>query len=346
MDELILPKIEITFAPIWWQQKYGMDFGSPDSWQNPLQNIEREREQRRLLFDRFGDVGLGEADPKPNPYIGGEYGHRFMSAFWGCEVAYLVDQWPHAVALQDASSRMHNLVLPVIDSSPAVRLLFENARLVEAKYGSCQAAINYGGPLNNAVSVFGEEIFILCASEPFLAQQVLFRMAQANVAVYDQVESRINRTGTSRPRLRHWEIGNCPVGQISPHMYQDVILPVDRWLAEQFQGEFWLHHCGLFHPYAQVYKSLKPRALDVGPGTDLRLTRQTYPDARISAYIDPADLAYMDRDQLDDRITRMVIDTNSSGLFTWIRVAEIGPEIPDDTVRDLMSVFKRIGTNL
>jgi hypothetical protein len=29
-----------------------------------------------LLFERFGDVGLGEHDPKPQPVAGEAYGHR------------------------------------------------------------------------------------------------------------------------------------------------------------------------------------------------------------------------------------------------------------------------------
>lgn len=346
MDEFIFPKIEITFAPLWWQQNYGMDFSSSAFWHDPILFTERDREQRRLLFERFGHVGLGEADPKPNPVVGGEFGHRFMSAFWGCEVVYLSDQWPHAAAFPDAYSCMQELVIPEVDNSPAVQLLFTNARLLEEKYGKCRAAINYGGPLNNAVSVLGEAIFVLCAENPSLAQQVLFQMAEANLAVYDGVECRINRTGLHQTRQRNWEIGNCPVSQISPRMYRNVVMVVDQWLSEQFQGEFWLHHCGLFHPYIDVYKPLEPRALDVGPGTDLRLTCQAYPDARVSVYIDPASLPQMDRDEIDTLVTQMVIDANSPGYFELIRVAEIGPEIQDETVNNLMTVFERIQANL
>ena len=346
MDLKNLPKIEITFAPVWWQQKYGMDFSSPQAWQDPLLSIQRDREQRRLLFERFGDAGLGEADPQPDPVVGGEFGHRFMSAFWGCEVTYLKDQWPHAAALQKARLRMQNLTLPDLDTSPAVKLILHNAQTLEDRYGSCRASINYGGPLNNAVSVLGEEIFVQCAEDPVLAQEVLFRMAQAILVVCDQVESQINQVDSRHSRCRPFEIGNCPVGQVSPSMYRKVILPVDRWLAEQFEGEFWLHHCGFFHPYAQVYQPLLPQALDVGPGTNLRLTRQAYPAARISAYIDPGSLMTINRDQLDALVTNMVMDIGSTGNFTWIRVAEIGPEISDDTVRNLLSVFDRIKANL
>ena len=336
------PEIEITFAPVWWQQKYGMDFGSSKNWQDPIISTEREREQRRLLFERFGDVGLGEVDPKPHPVVGGEFGHRFMSAFWGCEIAYLVDQWPHATPLHDSWARMHELMLPDVKTSTPVQLLFRNARILEAHYGSCKAVINYGGPLNNAVSVLGEEIFILCAENADWAKEVLMRMAEAVVNVHDQVECVINRLEPAFAQNRSWEIGNCPVSQISPTMYRNVVLPIDQWLAAKFSGEFWLHHCGFFHPYAEVYRHLKPQALDVGPGTDLRLTRIAYPEARISAYIDPSVLGQMSKSQIDAHVEKLVIDAGLDGLFTWLRVAEIGPEISDETVRDLMTVFERL----
>jgi hypothetical protein len=336
------PAMDITFSPTWWSRTYGMGFGRKEDWQDPLRSTEREREQRRLLYERFGDVGLGEADPKPDPVAGFEYGHRFMSAFWGCEVAYFPDQWPHAVALPDAGRRMETLGVPDLETSQPAKLLLGNAGILEARYGRCRALINYGAPLNNAVSVLGEEIFAACAADPELAQRVLYRMGQAVLAVHDGLECRINRVEASRTRQKTWELGNCPVSQISPAMYQSVVRPVDRWLLDQFTGGNSLHHCGHFHPYAEVYRPLDLLCLDVGPGTDLRITRRAYPQARISTYIEVSALARMDRDEVDALVAGIVADAGPAGLLTCIRVAEMGPEISDETVRNLMTVAERV----
>jgi hypothetical protein len=74
-----LPPILITFAPAWWHHYYGMQFTEP-VLRDPLARTEMEREQGRLLFERFGDAGMGERDPLPHPYVDGAYGHRFMAA--------------------------------------------------------------------------------------------------------------------------------------------------------------------------------------------------------------------------------------------------------------------------
>jgi hypothetical protein len=177
MQKTAFPKIDISFSPTWWYCNYGMSFGRVEDWQDPLIYTEREREQRRLLYERFGDVGLGEADPQPDPLVGFEYGHRFMSAFWGCEVVYFPDQWPHAVPFPDAARRMQELKAPDLETSKPAALVMRNAQTLEERYGCYRALINFGAPLNNAVSVFGEEIFATCAADPELAERLRRRLA-------------------------------------------------------------------------------------------------------------------------------------------------------------------------
>jgi hypothetical protein len=353
MDISFHPKIEITFSPAWWTAKYGMDFSSARAWQDPILSTERDQEQRRLLFERFGEVGLGDIDPLPNPLVGVEFGHRFMSAFWDCEVIYLPGQWPHATPLPDAESRMRKLTVPDVDDSQAVQLARKNARILDDRYGKVQSAVNFGGPLNNAVSVLGEAAFTACADEPALAQRVLYQMGEAVLRVHDLFESPINQIPTGSVRQKNWGIGNCPVSQISPRMYQDVVLPVDTWYRDNFAGsEFSLHHCGVFHPYAEAYLALHPTDIDVGPGSDLRLTRQSYPDARISAYFDPVEFPSFSQERIDQVVMEMIEAVKFGGdstneaqaieKFTYIRAIEVGPELSDQSVRDMMTVFDRI----
>ena len=64
------PRIEISFASRWWFEEYGMDFGE-DYWADPIARACRSRDQQALLYERFGDVGLGSEDPRPLPSIRG-----------------------------------------------------------------------------------------------------------------------------------------------------------------------------------------------------------------------------------------------------------------------------------
>lgn len=332
------PRIEITFAPRWWHDEYGMNF-SESYWADPVARAERSGDQKKLLYERFGDVGLGEKEPTPHPGIEA-YGDRFMAALWGCRITYQPDQAPAAIVLTDARERMANLQMPDIDNSPIVRRAFDEARMLRERYGSCDGSINFGGPLNNAVSVFGEEMFMACMSEPPLARHVLKVIAETILAVNDRVTSRINGVDVATGR-ESGGIGNCPVCMISPETYREVVFPADRWMRQQFRS-FFLHHCGVFHPYADVYKPLNPDLLDIGGGTDLRATRTAYPDTKISLEIKAISLVGKSRDELDSMVAGMVHEAGPPELITYMWVAEAGPELTDETIRNLMTCHERV----
>jgi hypothetical protein len=338
----ILPKIDISFSPAWWYHHYGMAFDDPRVWSDPIRYTERDRDQRRILYERFGDVGLGEANPAPKPRAGDEYGHRWMSAFWGCEVVYLRDQAPHAVALPDAWDRMHNLELPQVAGSRVAQRTLDNARILCECYGSCDAAINYGGPLNNAVSVLGEAIYLACAGEPDWARRVLMMMGQAIMIAHDEVACRIRHVDVATARSGGWGIGNCPVGTLSPEMYRDLVLPIDLWFKDQFQGPFGLHHCGLFHPYADVYRPLAPASLDIGPGSNVRATRGAFPQAMLSMWLDVGRLAHLSAAEMEAWVAQALEEGGPAELIGWIGVAEVGPDVSDQTVRDWLTVCQRL----
>ncbi len=340
---MIFPKIDISFAPAWWQYYYGMDFERA-FWQDPIARTERWREQKRLLFERFGDVGLGNADPKPRPIAGDAYGHRFMSAFWGCEVAYVPDQFPSAVVLPDAAQRLQHLSMPAVDESPVVRQIRAEFRQLEAHYGCCEAAVNYGGPLNNAVSVLGAEIYAACLTQPEAARRALQLMGEAVLAIHDQVVCPLNGIPPEEAHAQFFGLGDCPVGTISPRLYQEMVLPADLWLRQQFRGPFLLHHCGIFDAYAEAYLPLKPDILDVGPGSSLGAARAVYPHTPITTYLEVGSLAGITLQRLDEVLAQMVEEAvagDDAALFPAIMVAEAGPEVSDEIVRALMTAGQR-----
>jgi hypothetical protein len=352
------PEIAISFSPSWWLHHYGMEC-TREHYMDPIARTERDREQRRILFDRFGDVGLGERDPEPRPTVEA-YGDRFMAAFWGCEIDYYPDQDPAAVAFADPWERMGMLALPDPATSPVVRKAREDAQLLIARYGTCSGSINVGGPLNNGVSVFGEDLLAACLAEPDMAQQVLQLMAQAIIAVRDTVSIPIMQT-TGASRQIGFGIGNCPVCMISPQTYRDVVLPSDQWLCRHFAGapgdsgnalqyalgSPGLHHCGVFHPYVDAYQGYCPAALDIGWGSDLRITRAAYPNIPIALQIQEVALGDGTAQAIDALIVRMIDEAGPAQLVPAqlvprIWLAGVGAQLPDAVVRNLMTVGSRV----
>ena len=332
------PHISISFAPAWWHHHYGISFDQ-HSWQDPVRRTELNREQRRLLFDRFGDVGLGDRNPQPQPTVGIEYGDRFMAALWDCDIRYLPDQAPSAIALYDSQEQMRNLAKPNVKTSPVIQQALADMRTLQEKYGYCSFTVNYGGPLNNAVSVFGAEILTACILQPEMAQSVLRAMGQVVLDVHGVVSTLAGSDHT--PLHDEVNIGNCPVCMISPTTYEQVVLPVDLWLAGKF-SRVNLHHCGVFDKYAEAYTSMHPASLDIGPGSDLNLARHIFPSTPFSTYIDVGRLAHLSQPQIDQLIITMCDQAGAPDIFHHIRVADIGPEISDETIRYLLTVFDRV----
>ncbi len=89
-------------------------------------------------------------------------------------------------------------------------------------------------------------------------------------------------------------------------------------------------------------KLLFERFGDVGPGTDLQLTRQAYPNAKISAYFDPAGFSSLTQDKVDAIVSKTIKAAAPVDKITFIRAIEVGPELSDDSVRAMMTVFERI----
>ena len=338
MSETNLPPLSVDFAPAWWRAHYGMDFGE-ELWRDPLRRVESDRDRRRLLWERFGEVGLGEADPAPRPNVAAQM-HRFMAAVWGCEIRYLPDQSPAAVALPAPLEQMERLRLPDLETSPVVRRVFQEARTLESHYGFCEAGLDLGAPLNNAVSVFGAEILTTCLTDPDLARRVLLLMAQALLAVELEVTDPLNHQSFPPPRPRGF-LGNCPVCMVSPRTYQEVVLPADLWYRQHFQ-ELSLHHCGPMHAYLEVYRALAPNALDVGFTSDRRQVRAAYPDLPLSLMLEASALVKKSETEVDDLVGGMLQDAGPPELITSIWVAEAGPEVADETVHSLMTAPERL----
>ncbi|MFN2167512.1 MAG: hypothetical protein ACK2U9_14760, partial [Anaerolineae bacterium] len=64
----LLP-VDVIFHPDWWHTHYDLDFG-PQFHFHPGTRVESERRMRQALYDRFGDLGLGEAQARPRPVVG------------------------------------------------------------------------------------------------------------------------------------------------------------------------------------------------------------------------------------------------------------------------------------
>jgi len=79
--------VEVVFHPSWWHRHAGISFDE-DFFYHPKRRVEVERMMERVLFERFGDLGLGEERDQDRPVIGAVHNAAgyLLSEMLGCRV--------------------------------------------------------------------------------------------------------------------------------------------------------------------------------------------------------------------------------------------------------------------
>ncbi|MFN2105826.1 MAG: hypothetical protein ACK2UJ_13195, partial [Candidatus Promineifilaceae bacterium] len=71
MADQLIP-VELVFNPNWWYRTAGISFDE-SFYFDPTMRIRNDVIMRRVLHERFGKMGMGEADPQPRPIIGSQH---------------------------------------------------------------------------------------------------------------------------------------------------------------------------------------------------------------------------------------------------------------------------------
>ncbi len=317
-----------TFSEAWFHKHYGLQFGERYST-DPIFRAEQHQEALRLVHERFGALGLGKEDPKPQPHLE-ICGHRFLPALLGCEVFYQPDQPPavHHLPVKSAQE-LAAVPKPDLATNRWAREFRRQAEALLARYGCVDATINHGGPLNVAANALGTDAFLYLAEPTEEFQGFLRMLAELCVETYDQLTLPFN------PHLdpgRELFIGNCPVVMIDPETYRKEVFPADSYLRGRVK-KFGLHHCGAMDRYLTDYQRLGPcEYIEVGWGSTLTSVRQAFPSTTLDLMINIPAVQAMPQDRLTETLREMVAQAAPRALIRDIFMADVGPDVPDATV--------------
>jgi uroporphyrinogen-III decarboxylase len=325
-----LPKTHArpTFSEAWFHSNYGLTFGEKYC-SGPLFRTEQDREARRLLFERFGQAGIGEKDPQPRPHLE-VCGHRFLPGLFGCDIIFQDDQAPscHHLPVTSAAD-LAAIPKPNLETNRWAQEFRRQSAVLLSQYGSVDAAINYGGPLNGATTIVGNEALLHLSESPQIMTRFLSLIADVCVEAHDKLTVAFDPKAAAGRRLF---IGNCPVMMISPTTDAEVVLPADLHYRRQIQS-FGLHHCGQMDRYLDAYQKLQPiNFIEVGWGSNVAAVHQAFPDSKLDLMINIYDLQNMLRPAVRELIAKMVCAAGSLACLGDVWVADIGPEVPDEIV--------------
>jgi hypothetical protein len=291
--ESFLP-VELVFNPRWWHQTAGISFEEPFYF-DPETRVRNDVTMRRVLWERYRDLGLGEENPQPRPVAGSLHvaGGFIIPALLGAEISFAPDAAPQPLPLHLSLAQIETFEKPDILAPGPLRRLIAGWDQQEAEHGNLIGDLNTDGLLNAAYHLYGQNLFADFLDAPERARRLLEVVGEliADVALYVR-----GRTGScsiavnrmvERVDRRLFLHANCSVQMISPRSYRALHLPVEQRMAARLQP-FGIHHCGdNLHRVASAYAELTPAFCDVGWGSDVVQCRAALPDTFFNLRLSP-----------------------------------------------------------
>jgi uroporphyrinogen-III decarboxylase len=282
--------LQTGFYPDWFHKNYGISFDKKYYF-DPETRIEARMAMDKALFERFGDVGLGDANPKPKPII--TAGMITLPAVFGCEVVYEKEALPWAMPLNLSEDQVMKLEVPDIMRKWPMTEWVRQIDYLKGKYGKVIGDINTTGVQNIALKIRGDQFYIDYFENPDLVHHLL----RISTAVMKQLfEFNYKATGTSSvdvtpmcdPTLAC--LPNCTIEQISNNIYEQFLLTYDNELADAFQSKgLSIHHCGSVNEVLPGYAKVRHlKFVEIGFGSDVKRCREVLgPDVAVNARISP-----------------------------------------------------------
>lgn len=340
---------DITFHPKWWHKNAGVSFDKEFFFDNDYR-IEADIRMRRILYEKFGEFGVGEKDPKPRPILGSDLiASGFLySEILGCEVRYSKDNPPEVICASLSDEEVENLEYVDLKKDPLWQKVEKSIEGLLVKFGFVDACINLMGIQNIALDLRGQELYIDYYTNPELARKLLdvcthlaIDIGKRLYEVSDTISAGV--TGIVRKAVPDiYLTSNCSVDMVSLETYKEFLLPCDKALAKSFP-EFGIHHCGksMEHVVEGYREVPELKFAEVGAFSDIKRVREVLPDVFLNLRYSPVRLKNATFEELKYDIEKMVRDGYVKGLVS-VSCVGIDDDVPDEKVRKFLQVVSGI----
>ena len=158
MDPKVKIPADIVLAPEWWFKHTGITFDR-DFFFHPLKRVESEQRMEKELYERWGKYGLGAHKDNARPEIGAVHlaAGFMLSEMLGCEVKYTENHPPAVIAANkedleiDEDAAFHSKVY---------KDFLNLTESLKSTYGYLTGDVNWGGVLNIAMDLRGDQIMM------------------------------------------------------------------------------------------------------------------------------------------------------------------------------------------
>ena len=348
--------VDIVFHPSWWHKTAGISFDE-SFFYDPQRRVADEQLMEKVLYERFGDLGLGEDHDKVLPQIGAVHlaSGYLLSEMLGCKVEYYEDAPPQVLC-----AHRDNLDIEVADAfrSPAFQRLMNLVDTMKKKHGYVVGDINWGGVLNIAIDIRGEEIFTDMLLRPDETQVFFRKIADVidKFVWYIQTNTGSSSISVNRSaRLFDYPVAihsECSHTMISEEDYRRFLLPIDQeWSMRHVP--YGIHYCGKDpHRMASAFAEIERLTfLDVGWGGDVALLRKHLPETFFNIRLNPVDIQRYTYDELHqcitERVAASIADTENPADLTRTGLCCVNMDktVTDERIREIFQVAEELRNN-
>lgn len=332
-------RASVGFYPNWWHKNYGIAYGKK-YYYDPDYRVETQMKQMKLLHERFGDIGLGNPDPQPNPFV--DYGMALVPELFGVETKFFDDALPWSIPANMSEEKINSLVVPDVLNTHPMTEIIRQMDYLEKKYGRVTGNINTCGIQNLALKLRGDDLYTDFYVNPDLVHKVMNICLETIIPLANYVRSRTGTLASSVTPMAPPEMyitPNCTTAQISNESYEEFILPYEMKLANALQP-FGIHHCGSVDNVVEGYSKIKNmQFIEVGPLTDLRRVRELMPTVFMNARICPVRMLQCTAEEIEQDVKRLV-DTGAPYELLSIDAVGLDYGTPDENVRTMLNTAK------
>lgn len=311
--------VDIVLHPSWWHRHEGITFDE-DFFFHPARRVEVERKMEQALYDRWGRFGLGEHRDGDVPWVGPVHlaAGYLTSEMLGCRVEYSEDAPPQVVPADLDSLEISP---EAAFRSPAYKRFEGLVDALKTRHGHLEGDVGWGGLLNTALDLRGQEFFFDLFDRPDDATRFTADIA----AVIDRFTGEMRRaTGSTsisvNRNVRHirepvYLHSECSNVMISTDVYEQFFLGFDcQWSRRN--RPFGIHHCGADpHRFAESYAKIPHLDfLDVGSGGDVAHLREHLPRTFLNLRLSPVGII----DQTPEEIRRTVRELVRQSANPWL----------------------------
>jgi hypothetical protein len=311
--------VEIVLHPSWWHAHAGIAFDE-DFFYHPANRVESERRMEQVLYDRFGQYGLGADRNADLPVIGAVHNAAgfLVSEMLGCKVRYQAHAAPEVIPAQRESLEID----PEVPFHSAAFRRVERLRdQLKTRYGRVLGDINWNGVLNAAMDLRGQDVLMDFRDAPAKMQLQFVRLAEVLERFAGRMQAETGSSSISVNRtVRHlgspvFLHSECSHTMISVADYERLLMPIDAQWSRRHRP-FGIHHCGKDpHRFAASYAKLPwLDFLDVGWGGDVPMLRRHLPHTFLNIRLDPAGLARQTPQQIRETVVRLVVQSDNPWL--------------------------------